>query len=286
MPLDLAVVGRERPPVKRSWDSAAAILYALGVGAGAADPAAELEFTTETDGDRVQRVLPTFASVLVPGRLSGELGTFDRSRVVHAEEELTLHRPLPAAGDVVIRSRVAGIHDQGSAALVVVEADFDDATDGQTIATVRSGLFFRGEGGFGGARAPKTAWARPERQPDWSSTYQTRPEQALLFRLNGDRNPLHADPGFARRAGFPRPILHGLCTYGFAGRAVLRSFAEGDPGRVTSFAARMSAPVLPGEQLTVNIWQDSPSTAVFQVTKPDGTVVLDRGRAGVRVEEA
>jgi acyl dehydratase len=158
--------------------------------------------------------------------------------------------------------------------------------------TSRSGIFIRGEGGFGGPRGPAgdTPWARPDRVPDRQLVRETRPEQALLYRLSGDRNPLHADPKFAARGGFSRPILHGLCTYGVTGRALLSLLCDGDPARFRSMTGRFSRPVLPGEPLTVSVWlgdsnsdSDTDSdgrdeTAMFQTTGPDGSVVIDRGR--------
>ncbi|MEV0057650.1 MaoC/PaaZ C-terminal domain-containing protein [Saccharopolyspora shandongensis] len=284
MPINFDAVGRERPAVRRSWDATDAIRYALGVGAGFGDPTRELAFTTENTGGVAQQVLPTFASVLVPGRVSEDLGRFSMTKVVHGEEELRLHAPLPVTGDAVIRSRVAGVYDKRSAALVVIEADLEDGESGRRLATVRSSLFVRGEGGFGGEPAPAVPWARPDRMPDREIRCRTRPEQALLYRLNGDRNPLHSDPEFASRAGFARPVLHGLCTYGFIGRALVHALAGGDATRLTEIAARFSAPVYPGDELVVRIWRDGAQNAIFQTTKSDGTVVIDHGRVGLRKE--
>jgi acyl dehydratase len=165
--------------------------------------------------------------------------------------------------------------------------DFDramlDAASGEPLATTRSSAFIRGEGGFGGERGSDAAWERPDREPDHQVTYQTRPEQALVYRLSGDRNPLHVDPKFAARGGFDRPILHGLCTYGVTGRALLHALCDSDPARFGSMSGRFSRPVWPGEALTVSVWrQDGDGTALFQTTKDDGTVVIDRGRMQVR----
>jgi acyl dehydratase len=149
--------------------------------------------------------------------------------------------------------------------------------------TSRSGIFIRGEGGFGGPRGPGSPWERPDRAPDHVLVRETRPEQALLYRLSGDRNPLHADPKFAARGGFARPILHGLCTYGVTGRALLRVLCDGDPARFRSMSGRFSRPVLPGEPLTVSIWLadddggGAGQAALFQTSGPDGAVVIDRG---------
>jgi acyl dehydratase len=271
MPLDLSIVGVEGPAHERTWTSKDTMLYALGVGAGTA----ELEFTTEKD----QRVLPTFAvlAAQAPGR---RLGDFDRAMLVHAEQGFELHRELPAAGGVRTTSRVTGIYDKGSGALVTSEARAVDLASGEPVIASRSSVFIRGEGGFGGERGPRDSWAAPDRAPDHKVTYSTYPEQALIYRLSGDYNPLHSDPSFAARAGFERPILHGLCTYGLTGRALLHAVAGSDPARFKAMSGRFSSPVLPGESLTVSIWVDG-TDVLFRTAKDDGTVVLDRGRATV-----
>jgi acyl dehydratase len=157
-----------------------------------------------------------------------------------------------------------------------------DAATGEPLVTSRSSAFIRGEGGFGGERGSDQPWSRPDREPDHRVVQPTRPEQALIYRLSGDRNPLHVDPKFAARGGFSQPILHGLCTYGVTGRALLQVLCDGDVARFGSMSGRFSRPVLPGESLTVSVWlQDSSDTALFQTTKADGTVVIDRGRMRV-----
>jgi len=229
-------------------------------------------------------VLPTYAVLIAQGRTSGSLGDFDRAMLVHAEQAIELHRPLPVAGTVRTTSTVTGIYDKGSGALVVTENVAVDAATGEPLATTRSSAFIRGEGGFGGERGTDAAWDRPDREPDHQVTYQTRPEQALVYRLSGDRNPLHVDPKFAARGGFDRPILHGLCTYGVTGRALLHVLCDSEPARFRSMSGRFSRPVWPGEALTVSVWQqDGSDTALFQTTKDDGTVVIDRGRMQIRV---
>src|SRR5262245_4524479 len=209
MPLDHSLVGVESEPGERSWDSTDAILYALGVGAGLGDPMRELEFTTENAEGVEQKVLPTFGVLIArAGRRRG-LGDFDPAMLVHAEQGLALHRPLPVQGKARTTSRVTAIWDKGSGALVTSEAVTVDAVSGEALVTTRASTFIRGEGGFGGERGPSERWQRPERRPDERIVYETRPEQALLYRLSGDRNPLHSAPRFAARAGFSRPILHG-----------------------------------------------------------------------------
>ena len=283
MALNHSLVGVPGEPQERSWDSKDALLYAVGVGAGLGDPLTELEFTTENCEGIEQQVLPTYAVLIAQGRTSGSLGDFDRAMLVHAEQAVELHRPLPVAGTVRTTSTVTGIYDKGSGALVVTENVAVDAATGEPLATTRSSAFIRGEGGFGGERGTDAPWARPDRAPDHQVVYQTRPEQALIYRLSGDRNPLHVDPKFAARGGFDRPILHGLCTYGVTGRALLHVLCDSDPARFRSMSGRFSRPVWPGEPLTISVWrQDGSDTALFQTTKEDGTVVIDRGRLQVR----
>jgi acyl dehydratase len=283
MALNHSLVGVPGEPAERSWDSKDALLYAVGVGAGLGDPLQELEFTTENSEGIEQKVLPTYAVLIAQGRTSGSLGDFDRAMVVHAEQAIELHRPLPVAGIVRTTSTVTGIYDKGSGALVVTENVAVDAASGEPLATTRSSAFIRGEGGFGGERGTDAAWDRPDREPDHQVTYQTRPEQALVYRLSGDRNPLHTDPKFAARGGFDRPILHGLCTYGVTGRALLHVLCDSEPARFRSMSGRFSRPVWPGESLTISVWrEDGSDTALFQTTKDDGTVVIDRGRMQIR----
>lgn len=281
MPLNHDLVGVESEPVERSWTSTDALLYAVGVGAGLDDPTAELAFTTENSEGVPQQVLPTFAVLLAQGGRSGRLGDFDPAMLVHAEQAFELHRPLPPAGTVRVTSKVTGIYDKGSGALVVSESLAVDPESGEPMITSRSSVFIRGEGGFGGDRGPRSEWRVPERKPDHVVTYRTRPEQALIYRLSGDRNPLHSDPAFAARAGFPRPILHGLCTYGFTGRALLHTVAGSDPARFAAMSGRFSAPVFPGDALTVSMWVDG-DQVWFRTAKDDGTVVIDRGEARIR----
>ncbi|HEY0936447.1 MAG TPA: MaoC/PaaZ C-terminal domain-containing protein [Trebonia sp.] len=278
MALDHSLVGVPSEPQLRSWDSKDALLYAVGVGAGLGDPLQELEFTTENSEGTEQQVLPTFGVLVAQTQAGRNLGDFDRALLVHAEQYVELHRPLPVAGTVRTTSTVTGIYDKGSGALVVTENVAVDAESGEPLVTSRGSTFIRGEGGFGGPRGTDPPWERPDRAPDYQEVRETRPEQALIYRLSGDRNPLHVDPKFAARGGFGRPILHGLCTYGVTGRALLRAVCDGDPARFRSMAGRFSRPVLPGEPLTVSIWVQDNESALFQTTRTDGTVVIDRGR--------
>jgi acyl dehydratase len=282
MPLNLDLIGQQSEPQDRSWTSKDALLYAIGVGAGLGDPLQELQFTTENTAGVQQQVLPTYGVLLAQARLAGDMGEFDRAMLVHAEQSIELHRPLPVEGTVRTSAVVTGIYDKGSGALVESENRAVDAATGEPVVTTRSSTFIRGEGGFGGDRGTSAPWELPERAPDHKVTQQTRPEQALVYRLSGDRNPLHADPAFAARGGFSRPILHGLCTYGFTGRVLLQELCGSDPARFVSMSGRFSRPVLPGESLVVSIWVGEDQNAQFQTAKEDGTVVIDRGTAKFR----
>jgi acyl dehydratase len=276
MSLNHEIVGVSGPPAERTWDSSDVLLYALGVGAGQADPLAELEFTTENSSGVTTRVLPTFANLISGGGGFGKLGDFDPASFVHAEQAFTLHRPLPVAGTARSVSKVAGMYDKGSAALVVTESTAVDAATGDPLVTTRGSIFIRGEGGFGGDRGPTADWAMPEGAPDAQVTYPVPTDQALLYRLTGDRNPLHSDPQFAARGGFDRPILHGMCTYGYTGRALLHAVCGSDPGRFLSMEGRFTRPVMPGDELIISIWADG-GTAYFRTTV-GGQPVIDRGR--------
>ena len=281
MPIDPTAVGAESEPSTSSWRSKDALLYSLGVGAGMSDPTGfELEFTTENTKDVEQKALPTMCVVLgggVGGANSplAKIGTYNPALLVHGEQGFTLHKPLPVEATVSSVSRVAGIYDKGKAALVVLESDVTDTADGQPLFTNITSLFIRGEGGWGGDRGPASPPKVPERDADHMVTYPTRSDQALLYRLNGDRNPLHSDPSFSAVAGFETPILHGLCTFGVTGRALLHTRCGSDPARFGSMAGRFKAPVLPGQRLDVDMWVDG-DTTLFQ-TRVGDRVVFDAG---------
>ncbi|HEV8298359.1 MAG TPA: MaoC/PaaZ C-terminal domain-containing protein [Acidimicrobiales bacterium] len=283
MPINPDAVGTTSERVEFSWDSDACLLYALGVGAGMTDPTGfELEFTTENSQDITQRALPTMAVVLGlragarQGGTTSALGTYNPAMLVHGEQGITLHQPLPVAGVAVSQSRIAAIYDKGKAAVVVMEATTEDKATGSPLFTTTTSMFIRGEGGWGGDRGPSSSFSAPDRAPDHVVTYETRADQALLYRLNGDRNPLHSDPKFAALGGFPKPILHGLCTYGFTGRALLHAVCGSDPDRFLSMHGRFASPVMPGETLEVRIWVDG-KAAAFQTYVGD-RCVLDAGQ--------
>jgi len=279
MPMNLEAIGSTSEPVTRSWTSTDCLLYALGVGVGALDPTGfELEFSTENSAEVTQRVLPTFATIVgMGGGPRSTLGTFDPAMLVHGEQSIELHRAIAPDGAVTTTSTVTGIFDKGSGALAVIESESVDAATATPCFTTRSALFIRGEGGFGGDRGPTTVGAAPDGEADEVVSYATRPDQALLYRLSGDRNPLHSDPVFAKRAGFDRPILHGLCTYGFTGRALLHALCGSDPERFRSMHARFSRPTFPGDTLTVSMWVHD-GEAAFRTENQRGETVIDGGR--------
>jgi acyl dehydratase len=278
MPINLDVVGSESDPVERTWTSKDCLLYALGVGAGSLDATGfELEYTTENSADVVQQVLPTFAAVVGGGGPPrSTLGSFDPAMLVHGEQAIRLFGPIPTEGTVRTTSVVTGIYDKGSGALVVGESTSVDPGTGAKRFVTTTSLFIRGEGGFGGERGPAAPAPAPGKEPDEVVSYATRADQALLYRLSGDRNPLHSDPVFAKRAGFDRPILHGLCTYGFTGRALLHTLCGSDPSRFGSMYGRFSRPTLPGDTLTISMWSEG-DTVRFRTDNQRGETVIDAG---------
>jgi acyl dehydratase len=254
MPIDPAVaIGAELPGRDLSWTSTDVLLYHLALGAGAS----EMSYVYERD----LRVLPTFAVVAAtlrdtePPPLDMPGVDVSLASALHGREELVIHQPLPVTGEAKSRSRIADVYDKGKAAIVVTETSTPYYTN-------RTSIFLRGEGGFGGDRGPKTAVAVPERTPDAEVLCRTWPEQPLWYRLLGDRNPLHADPDFAALAGFPRPIMHGLCTYGMVCKAVVDAMLDGDPSTVTGYSARFAGVVFPGETLRVRAWHADGGFAV------------------------
>jgi acyl dehydratase len=276
MPINPEAVGSKGDPVEHSWTEKDVMLYALGVGADTN----ELQFTTENTTDTPLRVLPTMAVVLGVGSFGvmGKIGTFNPAMLVHGEQAIELYDEIPTAGTVSTVGEVTGIWDKGKGAVVVLESLSTDTSTGKPLFKTRMSAFIRGEGGWGGDRGPSGPTnVPPERAPDHEVSYRTRTDQALIYRLSGDRNPLHSDPAFAAMGGFDRPILHGLCTYGFTGRALLHALCDGDPARFRSMEGRFSSPVFPGEALTVKMWRDG-SSAVYQTYGEDGRVVIDAGR--------
>jgi len=256
------------------------ILYSLSVGIGN-DPqdARQLRYVYERD----LVANPLMANVLAyPGfwMKAPETGV-DWHRLLHGEQYFELHRPLPVSARLIGRTRVVGINDRGpgKGAFVYTRRDVTDADTGEAVCSIEQTTVCRGDGGCGGADpAPRTPEPVPQRAPDLSCDLPISPQAALLYRLNGDRNPLHADPDVASRAGYPRPILHGLCTLGHAGHAVLRAACDYDASRLTSMAVRFTAPVFPGETLRTEIWREDGGLAFRSVALDRDLVVLGNGR--------
>ena len=272
------------PEVEQTYGPKDAILYALGVGLGQ-DPldAAELPFVYEKN----LKVLPTFAVVLGwPGFWPRDLDSgIDWVKLVAAEQGLVLHRPLPPSGSIIGRIRVTEIIDKGpgKGALVYTERIVSDKVTGEKIATVTQTSFCRGDGGFGGPprQAPPPP-PIPEHAPDVVCDFPTRPETALLYRLSGDPNPLHVDPAIAKAAGFPRPVLHGLATFGIAARSILKCLCGYNPSKLTAIAARYSAPVFPGDTIRTEIWRDSGMVSFRARVAERAAIVLNNGRAEIK----
>jgi len=281
MAINTGAVGAVGEPVERTWTSKDCLLYALGVGAGAQDPLEELAFSTENSAGIEQKVLPTFAVIAgSAGAPWKEVGDFDFARLVHGEQSFEVNGEIPPEGSVQVTGRIAEIWDKGKGAVVVTECESTDAS-GKWLFRTRASAFIRGEGDFGGDRGPSAPpFEVPDGKPDHEVTYRTRPDQALIYRLSGDRNALHSDPTFASRAGFDRPILHGLCSFGFTGRALLHAVCEGDVSRFRSMSARFTSPVFPGDELTVSVWDSGSGEALFRTSTQRGDVAVDQGRLG------
>lgn len=278
MSLDESVVGQTAAPVQKVWNSNDALLYALGVGAGQVDALDELEFTTDNTDGKPQQVLPTFANLVFADRLILPDGV-DRTKMLHAEQSFELYDPLPVEGAAETTGSITGVYDKGAGALLTNEWTATDSA-GHTLGRVRATLFFRGYGGFGGPRGDAAMWEKPTGRPDHVVTYDIPADQALLYRLNGDRNPMHSDPSFSSRGGFPRPILHGMCTYGYTGRALLHAVADSETKRFRAMSGRFTKPILPGQSITVSMWVDGTDVR-YQSTDESGAVVLDHGTATV-----
>ena len=267
-------------PAEFAYEADTTILYALGLGYGA-EPE-DLQFVYE----KGLKALPTFA-VLMGGGSSDFLtqGGIDFTRIVHGEQRLTIHQPLPSEGRMRTTSRLLGVVDKGKAkgALLLVESTVRAAASGTLHATATSTLFCRGDGGFGGpSDNALPLHAIPERAHDLEITIQTLPQQAALYRLNGDKNPLHIDPEMATSVGFPGPILHGLCTYGIAARAIMQACCDNDPARVARFDVRFSSPVYPGEAITTRIWQDGNQLSFECLIAARGVTVIRNGLCELR----
>ena len=279
------LIALEVPQAEQSYGAKDCILYALGIGLGH-DPTNEdeLAFVYEKN----LKVLPTMGTVLGhPGFWAREYDTgIDWLKIVNGEQGITLHRPLGKEGTVVGRLRIVEVIDKGpgKGALVLSERKVTDKATGEPVATVTQTTFCRADGGFGGP--PRQAPAPhpiPERPPDAVCDLASRPEAALIYRLSGDRNPLHADPAVAKQAGYPRPIMHGLGNFGIAGHAVLKAFCGYDPQKLIAFACRFSAPVFPGETLRTEMWRDGGIVSFRSRVVERDVIAVNNGRAELRL---
>ena len=294
--LNRDAVGATSDPVTRSWTSDDALLYALGIGAGSE----QLDLVTENSEGVRQRLFPAYAALLAGGTkaLRDRLGDWPSHVVVHGAQRIDLPGPLPVTGSAEVVSTVSRIADKGTGALLEIEATGRHPQSGDVLFTALTTLFLRGQG-WGEPEHAHDPDPVPDRAPDLVAEAATTPEQALIYRLSGDRNPLHSDPAFAARAGFPRPILHGLCTWGIAARVLLReldcgcgsgsgsgsgSGGENDAvARLASFSGRFRAPVLPGQKLTIRGWRIDELTWAH-TTSVDERTVIDRGELSLRAE--
>lgn len=268
------LVGLKGDSTEYSWNSKDAMLYALGVGAR---PYEDLDFLFEGKGPKV---LPTFGVIggMAGMGVMGQIEGINPVMILHGSESIELHRELPPDAKVTLQGELAEIWDKGSAAVIGVQTTATD--DKGPLFTAKASIFARGSGGFGGERGPSTKGvnAPPERAPDHVVSDETRLEQAAIYRLSGDRNPLHIDPDFGKAAGFETPILHGLCTYGFVGRAILNTLCGRDPARFTSFEARFTDVVYPGDTIITKLWVDG-NEAIVQAETQKGNVVVSGAKA-------
>lgn len=282
MPINVERVrGAELPRTEANWSADDVILYHLGLGAGA-EPVDRRELRYVYERDLV--ALPSYGVLPAMGALWGMLQLagmeIDLGQLLHGSQEIELHRPLPVVGRVVTTAKVADVFDKGSGALVVLETLTSDA-EGEPLCTNRFHAFIRGEGGFGGESGPPPPEGPPARDPDYVVSCPTLPQQALLYRLSGDKNPLHADPDFAAKAGFERPILHGLCSFGIACKAAVDSALDGDVGRIVSYATRFSGVVFPGETIEVSVWEEGDRLQLAARCVERDAPVLSNGEMGL-----
>lgn len=271
------VVGASLPETTYSWDEREVILYNLGVGAGdPPDDPSELKYVYESD----LVPIPTFATI-PPFEMMMGIGSIpgldlDLTRVLHGDQKVSLPGRIPTSGRVVQNGRIVDVFDRGRGALILVEVE-SRSESGERIFINTSGIYIRGEGGFGGSKGPARRTV-PDREPDRVVRSATLPQQALLYRMvSGDRNPLHADPAFAALAGFERPILHGLCTYGIVAKAVVDSVLDGSAGDLRSIEARFSGHVFPGETIHTSIWDAGEGFAMSARVEERGTTVIADG---------
>ena len=266
---------------KYSWTDREVMLYAYGIGMGA-DPMDLKELSFVNEGyytPRELKVVPTYASVAAWGSNAGHID-INRVMVVDGERDITFHKPLPVKANITADSTILGVFDKGKdkGAIILRKTVLKDEK-GDDLATIVASTFARGDGGFGGpSEGQPEPHPIPKRAPDLTVDISTRPDQALIYRLCGDRNPLHSDPEFAKKAGFDRPILHGMCTYGLSCRAVLQTYADYDPRAFRQHAVRFSSPVFPGETVSFDLWKDGNTVSIEGRVKSRNVTVIRNGK--------
>ena len=283
MPIDPGkALGFETGEGKYTYNRDQVILYHLGVGAGVppTDPN-ELEYTYEKN----LKVLPSFGVIPTFGAMGGLGGvpglSFNFAMLLHGEQDLEVHQPIPPEATITNRGKVAEIWDKGKAALVVLQVDTRDGA-GKPLFTNRFSLFLRGEGGFGGEPGPKAGNVPPERKPDGIVERATLPQQALIYRLSGDKNPLHADPEFAKMGGFDRPIIHGLCSYGVVCKAIVDEVLGGDVTKVARYQARFAGVGYPGETYVVSYWKEGDKILIQAGSKERNAPIISNAAITLR----
>jgi acyl dehydratase len=275
-------LGADLGSIEASWDPDRIILYHLGLGAGVpqTDPG-ELEYTYEKN----LKVLPSYGVIPAFPALSGLARVpgmqFNFAMLLHGEQDLEIRKAIPTRARVVTTGRVAGLYDKGKAALAVLETETRDES-GDVLFVNRFSLFLRGEGGFGGEPGPRAGNQPPERAPDRVVESPTLPQQALLYRLSGDKNPLHADPEFSKMGGFETPILHGLCSYGIACKAVVDGVCGGETGRVARYQARFAGVAFPGETLVTSMWREGERVLLATSSKQRNAPVISNAAITLR----
>jgi len=284
MPIDLEKArGAKLAPSTGEWGPDQVILYHLGIGGGvgkATDPK-ELSYTYEKN----LKVLPSYGVIPVFGAVGGMGGVpgiqINFALVLHGEQDIEIHRPIPARAKIESTGHIAGIYDKGKAALIVIEVETREA-GGPKLFTNRFSIFARGEGGFGGDAGPKAGNEAPTRAPDAVVESPTLPQQALLYRLSGDKNPLHADPDFAKLGGFDKPILHGLCSFGIVCKAVVDELLGGDVTRVARYQVRFAGVLFPGETIETSMWRDGNKILIAAKSKERGAPVMSNAAITLR----
>ena len=275
MAIDLSLIGQKLPATTFEYTDRDVMLYALGVGASAD----ELQYVFE----RGLKVIPTFGVIPAFPALGGlvSVAKVNPVMILHGEQAIEIKKPFPIQGKLTTVGTIKAIYDKGSGALIVVDAETADEA-GEPICVNTFGIFVRGEGGFGGDRGPSSRKnVPPERPPDEVVEMETLPQQALIYRLSGDRNPLHADPSFAKMAGYDRPILHGLSTFGHVARAVIQKYCGGDSDRFKALEVRFSGVVFPGDKIITEMWKESDTQIILQAKTQGGEAVLSNAGATV-----